>query len=485
MYTVKVLSEKDFDKLPYKHTKTSLGMADAKTGVAYVRDTGYNDITKETINHEFDELMASVSPHEEDGIRYKNLASLGGGAGAGLLSNMIPMLKPFAPLISAGAGAALNKDNRWQGAMQGFTGGGIGQTVGSGLGGSIKGLTDAGGTFGKAMKSFMPSAGTGFNNYIGAIPGMGGYGTDDPKGKLSQWLSGAGGSSAASGGSTGFTTSSGAPTAGPTGGKGTGQPLVGASSQDGGSMAANFAKSMAGNSGAASTLDPSKGKGALGGFNLGDTLKDLVPGLAIAGIGDMASKDVQAPDFSNILGGLNEKMQTGGEPLAKEAGLKELLSGLDPNTQMSGGLDPNTQMSGFAQGDTFAQEQLTKDLQQFDANWKAIRPGADISNDEQYRKQRQDIIDKSGQSRIEARDAQQLEQMYNYMQTALNLDSSQMNQYIQLAQLEVDQLMIQYGLEAEEATRFKQMFADFGRTAMSGGESDMAQLLGALKGGTA
>jgi len=476
MYTVKVLSEKDFDKLPYKHTKTSLGMADAKTGVAYVRDTGYNDITKETINHEFDELMASVSPHEEDGIRYKNLASLGGGAGAGLLSNMIPMLKPFAPLISAGAGAALNKDNRWQGAMQGFTGGGIGQTVGSGLGGSIKGLTDAGGTFGKAMKSFMPSAGTGFNNYIGAIPGMGGYGTDDPKGKLSQWLSGAGGSSAASGGSTGFTTSSGAPTAGPTGGKGTGQPLVGASSQDGGSMAANFAKSMAGNSGAASTLDPSKGKGALGGFNLGDTLKDLVPGLAIAGIGDMASKDVQAPDFSNILGGLNEKMQTGGEPLAKEAGLKELFSGLDPNTQMS----------GFAQGDTRAEEQLVQDLKNFDSSWKAIRPGADISNDAEYQAQRQEIIRKSGNDRIEARDAQQLEQMYNYMQTALNLDSSQMNQYIQLAQLEVDQLMIQYGLEAEEAMRFKQMFADFGRASM-GGQSEISQLVSALgnQGGTA
>jgi len=131
MYTVKILSEKDFDGLPYKHAKTSLGLADAKTGVAYVRDTGYNDITKETINHELDELMASVSPHEEDGIRYKNLASLAGGAGSGILSSMIPGLKNFQPLISAGVGAAVNKDKNYlQGAMQGLTGGGIGTGIG-------------------------------------------------------------------------------------------------------------------------------------------------------------------------------------------------------------------------------------------------------------------------------------------------------------------------------------------------------------------
>ena len=90
MYTVRILSEKDFDALPYKHAKTSLGLADAKTGVAYVRDTGYNDITKGTIEHELDELMATVSPQEEDGIRYKNLASLAGGAGSGLLANFVP-----------------------------------------------------------------------------------------------------------------------------------------------------------------------------------------------------------------------------------------------------------------------------------------------------------------------------------------------------------------------------------------------------------
>lgn len=90
MYTVRILSEADFDKLPYKRARTSLGLADAKTGVAYVRDTGYNDITKDTIGHELDELMAKVSPHEEDGIRYKDLASLGAGAGAGILSSMVP-----------------------------------------------------------------------------------------------------------------------------------------------------------------------------------------------------------------------------------------------------------------------------------------------------------------------------------------------------------------------------------------------------------
>ena len=76
MYTIKLLSNEEFDKLPYKHVKTSLGLADPKAGKAFVRATGVKDWDMATISHEVDELVAKVSPHEEDGIRYK-----GGGGG--------------------------------------------------------------------------------------------------------------------------------------------------------------------------------------------------------------------------------------------------------------------------------------------------------------------------------------------------------------------------------------------------------------------
>ena len=198
MYTIKVLSEADFEKLPYKHVKTSLGLADAKTGVAYVRDTGYNDITKDTIAHELDELMMTVSPHEEDGIRYKNLKSLGAGAGAGILSSIIPALRPFQGALSAGAGAlAAGKGERLRGAAQGFGGGGLGTGVGGGLFDAFKGVNQPGGTFGKALQSFVPGVTRGLTNFAGTVPGFGGIGTDTPTGSLAKFFSSGGGVSPA------------------------------------------------------------------------------------------------------------------------------------------------------------------------------------------------------------------------------------------------------------------------------------------------
>lgn len=74
MYTIKILKSEEFDKLPYKHAKTALGLADQKTGKAFVRHTGVKEWDMTTLSHEVDELVAKVSPHEIDGIRYKGEA---------------------------------------------------------------------------------------------------------------------------------------------------------------------------------------------------------------------------------------------------------------------------------------------------------------------------------------------------------------------------------------------------------------------------
>ncbi len=70
-YTLHYLNDKEFDRLPYKYAKSSLGAADKKTGNAYVRKTGIRPIDEFVTEHEIAELVAKVSPHEEDGIRYK------------------------------------------------------------------------------------------------------------------------------------------------------------------------------------------------------------------------------------------------------------------------------------------------------------------------------------------------------------------------------------------------------------------------------
>ncbi|MCK9370606.1 hypothetical protein M0R04_11910 [Candidatus Dojkabacteria bacterium] len=71
MYTIKLLDNEEYNSLPYKKAKTSYGCADPKSKVAYIRKTGVDIFDLGTIQHEIDELVAKVSPHEIDGIRYK------------------------------------------------------------------------------------------------------------------------------------------------------------------------------------------------------------------------------------------------------------------------------------------------------------------------------------------------------------------------------------------------------------------------------
>lgn len=70
-YTVKVLSDAEFNSLPYKHAKDALGLADRKNGTAYIRKTDIRPIQQFVTEHELSELISRVSPHDEDGIRYK------------------------------------------------------------------------------------------------------------------------------------------------------------------------------------------------------------------------------------------------------------------------------------------------------------------------------------------------------------------------------------------------------------------------------
>ena len=98
-YEIRIVSNEEFDSLPYKKAKTSLGLADAKTGVAYIRETGVRELDQATIDHEFDELVSKISPHEEDGIRYKS----GGGLG-GILA---PILGAAITVLSGGTLAPL------------------------------------------------------------------------------------------------------------------------------------------------------------------------------------------------------------------------------------------------------------------------------------------------------------------------------------------------------------------------------------------
>lgn len=104
-YTIHIVSDEEFDSLPYANVKESLGLANAKTRTAYVRDTGVKELDQTTIEHEFDELLMRVSPHEVDGIRYKS----GGGLGKILGPIVGAALTPFiGPVFGAAVGGGIS-----------------------------------------------------------------------------------------------------------------------------------------------------------------------------------------------------------------------------------------------------------------------------------------------------------------------------------------------------------------------------------------
>lgn len=77
-YTLKVLSSRDYDKIAERYPvklknriKDSWGFTDTKRKIAFVRDRKDKFDLTGTALHEMLELVADISPHEEDGIRFK------------------------------------------------------------------------------------------------------------------------------------------------------------------------------------------------------------------------------------------------------------------------------------------------------------------------------------------------------------------------------------------------------------------------------
>ncbi len=137
MYTIKLLPPAQYRKLPFKHTGTSFGLADPKKGIAYVKESGIPALDLLNVGHEIQELVSKVSPHEEDGIRYKKgrsiasivvpiaLGLLTGGTGFTLLG-MSPALTGSLLGAAAGGGISQSPMGALSGALGGFGGAGLG-----------------------------------------------------------------------------------------------------------------------------------------------------------------------------------------------------------------------------------------------------------------------------------------------------------------------------------------------------------------------
>ena len=94
-YEIHVLSNEEYDLLPYEYAKESQGMTIPKKNVSYVRSSGNKDVDRFFINHEFDEIMQANSDHEIDGVRY------------GFWSFVKNIFKTILPKLLFGIGAPL------------------------------------------------------------------------------------------------------------------------------------------------------------------------------------------------------------------------------------------------------------------------------------------------------------------------------------------------------------------------------------------
>ena len=102
-YKIQVLSDQEFDNLPYPESETSLGIADPETGTAYVRFTHFPELNKHTINHELEHLIeghgGKDSHHYRNGVYYKGFGEI-----LQMAAPLLSFIPGVGPLLSAGAG---------------------------------------------------------------------------------------------------------------------------------------------------------------------------------------------------------------------------------------------------------------------------------------------------------------------------------------------------------------------------------------------
>ena len=70
-YSIKILSNQEFDKLPFEFASNALGLADVKNNSVYVRNTHVKELNRYLLDHELDHLVEETPTDEVGGVRYK------------------------------------------------------------------------------------------------------------------------------------------------------------------------------------------------------------------------------------------------------------------------------------------------------------------------------------------------------------------------------------------------------------------------------
>ena len=428
-YQIQILSDEEFEELPYSEAGISLGLADTKTNTAYVRYVANGELQKYLVNHELEHLIGSDRDeihHDGEGVYYKGFGNVFSGIGSAL----------------SGAGSSI---------MGGLSniGSGISNLAGSatramGFGGGFQGgANPSGGMAAAAASNPALRAPTGYSG------GLASMGANFPQFRIpSSGLSSfgqLGASPMGFGGSTqGYTPRStqGMGMQGPSlGGMQSSSPRVGSSSQAG----------SQGQPPSPGTQQQAQG----GGF------MDAFGGELMSGLGSMASNKIMS-----MFGG-SGGMATGGGNMPHIPDLSQL-----PSVQQYKSFDFRNNLDKM---DPALQDAVNRDFDRIDAQeqhdfrnrWKNIRPGADIENDSVFAKDYQSLQQTQATRRADALAKYRMENM----QFQFGVNKTEAQRLMDLAQLDISTISFNTGLDAQEAMQLK-MIAGYKDLAATG--SDVA-----------
>lgn len=410
MYVLKILSDFEFDSLPFKDVKEALGCANPKTGTAYVRHTGIKPLDAMVADHELDELVNTHSEHEDsDGIRYKKAREVFRNPRK-LLSVVAPML---AGLLTGGLG---------------FFGGG---PIASGIAGAGAGALSAKSSSERAKAAL-------FGGISGAAAGGVGKGAVEGFQKAGEgFLSKAGGTLKGA-----FGIGVGGPTTATTAGTGVGggglpQTTLGQTTP---LLKPPLGEQLA-----------TTGVKTLPGFGGG-------PGPAVIGAGTTATQPAVAGGgfFSSQLGrtvagaaipsigGALGPQAKGFDPMQSEL-FQEVLERTRTGTQVE--LTPEQEQSIISGIDSEEENTLKSVRQRF----QSLRPGSDIASDTDLQQAIRDVEEDFTTRRTNA-----------LAGARLGITQQQTSQLAELAQLDVFALAQKAGISTQEAQNFHELLAKLG-----------------------
>ena len=438
-YQIKILSDEEFEKLPYREVDISLGLADTKTNTAYVRYVANEELQKYLINHELEHLVGADRDeihHDGNGVYYKGFGNVFSALGQG------------ASNIASGIGQGV-----------GQLGSNIGRSIGGAASSIGQGISNLSGSLGKAM-----NFGGGFQGGANPSGGMLAAGASNPalRAPMDYFKSAPGSSispfsmlssGASSGALSPFGTS-----------KASQSPIMQAFQPGGGQFG---------------------GKGASGSWNLPSSPK---MSSQTAPIGVSANVDTptqgqapqQQPGQSNLFGNISKGLDLGGQVMSMfkgSGGMSMQGGGAMPNLPDLSQL-PSVQAyknfdfrGNLAQMDPALQDAINRDFDRIDAQeqhdfrnrWKNIRPGADIENDSVFARDYQALQQSQATRRADALAKYRMENM----QFQFGVNQTEAERLMNLAQLDVDTISFNTGLDAQEAMQLK-MIAGYGTQEETG-----------------